>query len=69
MVSAAASNAQGPFKDAGNVKIAVAVYRHEDWQKMLDLPNPTCKDKEELAYKISRPRIPFDGSEVETWVT
>lgn len=33
------------------------------------LENPTCKDKEELAFRIDRPRIPVDGAWVESWVT
>ena len=49
--------------------IAVGVYRFQDWQKLLELKNPSCKEKQELAFKIDRPRIPLDGSEVISWVT
>jgi hypothetical protein len=62
-------NAEGIYKEQDNIKVTVAIYKHQDWQTLLDMKNPTCKEKEELAFRLDRPRIPLNGKEIESWVT
>ena len=33
------------------------------------MKNPTCEDKQELAFRIDRPRIPLDGTLIDGYVT
>jgi len=65
----AAANAKDEFKEATNIQIAIAIYKFDDWQTLLALEDPTCKQKEDLAFHISRPRIPIDGTERSDMVT
>ncbi len=36
---------------------------------MLSQPQLTCKQKEELAFRLVKARVPVDGSKTEGWVT
>lgn len=57
------------FKDRKNIIITIAVYEHKEWQKLLALKNPSCKDKEDLAFRKDKARVPVDGSQNEGYVT
>ena len=65
----AMANAKDDFKDATNIQVTIAIYKFEDWQTLIALQDPTCKQKEDLAFQLSRPRIPIDGTERNDFVT
>ena len=68
MTSARDQHAKEGFRDYPNVQIQIGAYRFQDWQKLLEMKNPTCKEKMDLAYKLDYHRVPIDGSENERLV-
>ena len=62
-------NALPEFKDRKVVLVTLAVYEHSQWQELLKLQSPTCAQKEELAFRTTRARVPLDGKPVEGYVT
>lgn len=49
--------------------MTVGVFTHQSWQELLALKQPTCKQKEDLAYRITKKYIPLDGSTANGYVT
>ena len=62
-------NAAPGLKERKVVLVTIGVYEHSAWQDLLALKSPTCAQKEELAFRISRARVPLDGKAVEGYVT
>ena len=57
------------LKDRDNVIVSIAIYHYKQWGEMLQLKNATCKQKEELAFRLTRARVPLDGTKTTGWVT
>jgi hypothetical protein len=62
-------NAAPGLKDRTVVTVTLGVYDHSAWQELLALESPTCLQKEEMAFRTARARVPLDGKSVEGYVT
>lgn len=63
------ANARKDLKHDKYIQVTVGVYEHNNWLQLLDMPNPSCKDKEELIFKKTYVNLPIDGTQREVRVT
>ena len=62
-------NAIDEYKDQTYIFLYLGVYEHKNWVTLVNMKNPTCEDRKNLAFQIDRARVPINGSIYEGRIT
>ena len=57
------------FENRTHIVVVLAIYEHHNWLKIMDMPEASCKEKEELAFAVEHTRVPVNGKPTTGWVT